>query len=170
LSEFGGGLYAGSEAQNFAEVDLIVLTSTVTAVAECKDFDTFNDRALQEIEQSLERNLVAAMRMEANLLFVGVTTREADARLFELGQRFLERIETLPIASHLILNGALHLNWQAEATELRGLTLEHLRPRTPSISEMNSVGELSSSIGFGSVRSALDEEPLRAFEIELGVG
>jgi hypothetical protein len=167
--QFGGDVFRLAETTNFAELDLILLTGKTLVVGECKDYEVMEEQHVEEIVTSLERSMLAAVALRADVLILGITSAAVHPTLFPACQNFARRVESLELAVHMIVNGELHYECAPTAIDEPALKLEHLMQQRPaSTAGTSHVGSLRASIGFGFSRGG-SSETIERWETALGI-
>jgi hypothetical protein len=165
--QFGGDVFRGDERINGAELDLLMLSNDILAIAECKAWNKLDESGLVEVVASLRRLVALAPDIGAAVVFLSVVTDEAPAELYAAVQNISEQAASQNVAVHLAVGSDLFINGETTPTVSPGLRFEHLTVDKPSEAEATHVGALSSSIGIGSFRRAPRAETVAGWELEL---
>jgi hypothetical protein len=171
--QFGGDLLPIGEQNAFAEADLLWLTRDAFAVIECKAFDRLDDAKRAEIQESLERGLVAALRCDANFLVLAVAiSPSAGDEIRSLVAGFASRTVHLPVGVHLILNGRMWVNGntvEVQPDELRRVRISALAGVRPTDTPASFEGDRAPSSIPGGVRPSIDVEALERWDATYAV-
>lgn len=175
--QFGGDLFPIGSKVNTNEVDLFWLTENALIIAECKSFFDVSDQQqkhkieqrVDEIKDSLVKNLDLAKRIDAKAVILGVATNLSEIpKLFDIVSDLAKTAKEQGISLHLVLNDKIHLMGNINGKEPRDIRLNDLLIQDNILLDEWNVGESPNYYG-GTIGSngLFDENILNQWTSEL---
>ena len=170
--QLGGEVSVPKEKSNFAEIDILILIKNIMILVECKSCREVNESKIVEIEKHLRKLVQTALRVDAQIVVLGVTTTSFSDELYARIATIEDESSQQGIRVHLLINRKFYILSQNNRTEIEAhmLRIEDLLVFEEPIAQNHSVflGEPVTKYYWGNDDQLCDRDLLESWVRDLG--